>query len=285
MKTYLAKPSGYCQGVQRAIALALTFKKANPNKDVYVLGTLVHNDNVTNELSKLGIISLDKNISNEDKIKSLPNGCALIFSAHGHDKKLEDLLKEKNITFLDATCPIVEMSANNIRKAIKEGHEVIYIGTAGHPETMGMLSISDKVHLYKDDMDLLKDPAPFVSTQTTLAVSEVQDIFNRIKEKYPNAKFQEEICHETKLRQEAVKNLPSDVDCVFIVGGKNSSNTKKLYELAKKHFSTMKIFYILDEHEIDVDKIKGCLSAAIISGASTPINETMKVKVKLDETW
>lgn len=289
MKTYLSEPSGYCQGVQRAIALALTFKKAHPNQNCYVLGTLVHNENVTNELKKYGILSLEGNESNEEKIKSLPKGSALIFSAHGHDKKLEELAKGRNLDYLDATCPIVEMSAKNIKKAIDEHHEVIYVGTLNHPETIGMLSIDKNVHLYHDIKnnidDVIKDKEPFVSSQTTLSIYELDDIFNQIKEKFPHAHFQKEICQATRVRQEAIKKLPNDVDAVFIVGGKNSSNTKKLYEVAKKHFSTLKIYHILDEHDINENELHGCHSCAIISGASTPLNETMKIKVKLDNIW
>lgn len=291
MKTYLANPSGYCQGVSRAIALALSFRKKYPDRKCYVLGALVHNETVTEELKKYGIISLTEKISNEEKIKKLPSGCALIFTAHGHDKKLDELLKVKDIVYLDATCPIVEFSASNIRKAINDGHQVIYVGTPNHPETTAMLSIDKEVRLYQDIIDdmqsVIKDKTPFVSSQTTLSVYELENIFNKIKEVFPNAIFQQEICQETKNRQIAVKKLPSDVDVVFVVGGKDSSNTKKLYELSKKHFSTLKIFHILNEHDIDLlkDKLKGSLSCAIISGASTPLNETMKIKVKLDEIW
>ncbi len=291
MKTYLANPSGYCQGVSRAIALALSFKKKYSNRKVFVLGALVHNEDVTNELKKYGIESILDNISNEEKISKLPNRCAVIFTAHGHDKKLEELLNKKDIVYLDATCPIVEFSYSNIKKAIDNNRQVIYVGTPNHPETLAMLSISKNVYLYDDIKDkmknIIKDNTPFISSQTTLSIYELDDIFNKIKEVFPNAIFQKEICQETKLRQEAIKKLPDNVDCVFIVGGKNSSNSKKLYDLAKKHFTTLKIFYILNEHDIDplINKIKGSLSAAIISGASTPLNQTMKVKVKLDEIW
>ena len=291
MKTYLANPSGYCQGVSRAIALALSFKKKYQDKPCYVLGALVHNETVTSELNKYGIISLTEKISNVDKIKKLPKGAAVIFTAHGHDKKLEELLKSKDMVYLDATCPIVELSASNIKKAIKDGRQVIYVGTPNHPETVAMLSIDKEVYLYQDLMDdmksVIKDKTPFVSSQTTLSTYELEDIFKKIKEVIPGAIFQKEICQETKIRQAAVKKLPNDVDAVFVVGGKDSSNTKKLYELAKKHFSTLKIFYILNEHDIDPikDKLKGCLKCAIISGASTPLTETMKIKVKLDEIW
>ncbi|MCQ2792350.1 MAG: 4-hydroxy-3-methylbut-2-enyl diphosphate reductase [Bacilli bacterium] len=291
MKTYLSNPSGYCQGVSRAIALSLSFKKKYPKKDCYVLGALVHNETVTNDLKKYGIICLEDKISSEEKIKKIPQESIVIFSAHGHDKKLETLLTNKKIVFLDATCPIVDLSAQNIKKAIASGREVIYVGTPNHPETIAMLSIDKKVHLFQDIMDDMKkhitDKTPFVSSQTTLSIYELENIFNKIKEIFPNAIFQKEICYETKARQEAIKKLPNDVDVVFIVGGKNSSNTKKLYEVAKKHFSTLKIYHILNEYDIDLllDKIKGCQKCAIISGASTPLNETMKIKVKLDETW
>ena len=291
MKTYLANPSGYCQGVSRAIALALSFKKKYPDKPCYALGALVHNETVVEELKKYGIVSLMENISNEEKIKKLPKGCALIFSAHGHDKKLEELLKRKDIVYLDATCPIVELSSANIKKAIKEGRQVIYVGTPNHPETVAMLSIDKEVHLFQDIMEdmkeVIKDKTPFVSSQTTLSVYELNNIFKKIKETFPGAIFQKEICQETKIRQDAVRKLPNDVDVVFVVGGKDSSNTKKLYELAKKHFSTLKIYYILNVFDIDplMDKIKGSFRCAIISGASTPLAETMKIKVRLDEIW
>lgn len=286
MKTYVANPSGYCQGVQRAVALAMTFHHEHPNLKIYILGSLVHNEKVLMELEKMGMHSLLGEESDEEKINKLPNGVGLIFPAHGHDKKLEDICKKKRIVMLDVTCPIVSASRDRIMRALSYGREVIYVGTPHHPETNAMLSLSNRVHLYMDIKDDLtkkiEDHAPFVSNQTTLTVFELVEIFNYIKSVFPNATMQNEVCSATRLRQQAVLQLPSDVDCVFIVGGHKSSNTLRLYEVAKRHFSTLKIYRILDENDIDPKALKGCLSAAIISGASTPLQETMKVKVKLD---
>ena len=285
MKTYMSMPSGYCDGVTRAIMLANSFKRTHKDKEVYVLGTLVHNEIVTMELEKIGIHSLNNKLSNEEKIKSLPNNCCLIFSAHGHDKKLEKMCLDKNIEFLDATCPIVEMANNNVRNALKNHHQVIYIGKKEHPETIAILSNGKEIYLYEDIKDklkvVIKDDTPYVINQTTLSIYEIDDIFKKIKETFPNAIFQNEICNATRLRQEAIKKIPDDVDCVFIVGGKDSSNSKRLYEIAKSYFTTLKIFYILNEDQVDKKALVNCRSAAIISGASTPINETLKIKVKL----
>lgn len=287
MKTFVSNPSGYCKGVERAIDLALSFKEKHLDKNVYVLGNIVHNEEVSLMLKEKGIISLtDKNKDNISKIKELEDGCALIFSAHGHDKKLEDIAKNKNITILDATCPIVNIAHKHINEAIEKGYHVIYIGKNNHPEASAALAISPNIHLYelnKDfDFNILKDKKVFVTNQTTFSMFEIKHIFNKIKENINDAIFEDEICNATKLRQKAIFNLPKDVDCVFVIGGKESSNTKRLYEIANEHFITNKIYQIVNINEIDLDKIKGCSSAAIISGASTPLMTTNKVKEFLD---
>ena len=248
MKTFVSNPSGYCHGVENAIKKAFLFKKENKDLDVYVLGNIVHNEEVTLELKNNGIYSLDnKFMSNEEKILSIKDGSGLIFSAHGHDEKLELIAKKKNLKILDATCPIVNLAHNHIKKALSEGFEVIYIGKKNHPEAAAALSLDkEKIHLYEINKDFNLDKfinkKIFVTNQTTFSILEIENVFNKIKKVLPNAKFEDEICNATKLRQKAIFNLPDDVDIVFVIGGKESSNTNKLYDIAKSYFKTNKIY-------------------------------------------
>jgi 4-hydroxy-3-methylbut-2-enyl diphosphate reductase len=141
MLVSILKPEGYCSGVSMAIDLALRIKEENKDKNVYVLGMLVHNTHVTNFLKNKGIVTLDEG-DKETLISSLNKGDILIFTAHGHEKHLDILAKEKGLIIYDSVCPKVKHNLTLIQKEIDEGHQVIYIGKNKHQEAIGALSIS-----------------------------------------------------------------------------------------------------------------------------------------------
>ena len=152
MKIDIIQPSGYCFGVMNAINEAIKIKKNNPFNKVYVLGELVHNEDVISFLNNHDIHTLVVNNNEEEILKNLNTNDILIFSAHGHDEKLNELLKNKNITFFDTTCKNVKKNLDLIKENIDKG--IIYIGKENHAETKAAISISNKVILY--DLDILK---------------------------------------------------------------------------------------------------------------------------------
>lgn len=289
MKVTILEPQGYCAGVTNAINIALRAKLENKDKPVYILGMLVHNEKVINELTSLGITTLYRdNKSDEELLYSLPDESIIVFSAHGHKKNLDDIAINKKFKVYDATCPKVQNNLKIISKEIEEGHKVIYIGHKNHPEALAALSISDQVLFYdiKGDFDYkgIKDKSPLVINQTTLNTKELKELYIDIIVHLPKARIMDEICPATRLRQEALINIADDVDLILVIGDKNSSNTNRLLEIAKTNHPEIDSYLVSDLDElknIDINKKK---HVAIASGASTPKKEIDKIKEYLELT-
>lgn len=273
MKIQVVQPIGYCAGVTRAINIALSCRDKHPNKNIYILGQLVHNHHVEELLSAHRIITLlDK--PSEELLNSIKENAIIIFTAHGHDEKLDILLDKIGIPFYDATCPIVKLNNEKIKKEISNGHQVIYIGKKSHAETLASLSINHNVlPFYGSDFDysLVKDDSPLIINQTTLNIEELADTYNEIQKHIPNARINKEVCETTRKRQTAIINLEKDVDVIFIVGDSNSSNSLRLFEVAKKHNPGALVQLIENISDIDLNLLKNKKHLAIASGASTPI--------------
>ena len=273
MEVALIKPQGYCAGVMQAIKLAVEAKEYNPNRNVFVLGMLVHNKIVIDELSRHGIKTLEGD--NEiNLINSLSKGDVIIFSAHGHDPKLDELAKSKGLIIYDATCPKVANNMNRIREEIKANHQVIYIGQNGHRETNAALSLSNNVSLYDTKLlinyQLITDKSPFIINQTTLNFYELDKYHKDILKHFPNARIENEICNATRLRQEAILKIEKDTDLIVIVGHKKSSNSNKLFEIAKENYPHALVLMVNNLDELKVFDLKNKIKAAVGSGASTP---------------
>ena len=279
MKVTILQPKGYCAGVSRAIQLALRAKIDHPNKPVNVLGMLVHNQEVIDMLSSHGVNTLIGD-NKEEIIKSLPEDSILVFTAHGHEKKLDEIANKNNLIIYDAVCPIVKNNLTFINDKIKEGHQIIYIGEKNHPEALGALSLGSNVLFYdyhsNFDFSLVKDPKPFVINQTTLNILEIADIHKTIKDNIPGAEIQNEICNATRLRQESILSLEDDVDAILVVGDKKSANANRLYELAKNKYPNISIQFVSNSKDVDYESLKNKKHVAISSGASTP-SETIDV--------
>ena len=289
MKVTILEPQGYCAGVTNAINIALRAKLENKDKPVYILGMLVHNEKVINELTSLGITTLYRdNKSDEELLYSLPDESIVVFSAHGHKKNLDEIAINKRFKVYDATCPKVQNNLKIISKEIEEGHKIIYIGHKNHPEALAALSISDQVLFYdiKGDFDYkgIKDKSPLVINQTTLNTKELKELYIDIIVHLPKARIMDEICPATRLRQEALINIADDVDLILVIGDKNSSNTNRLLEIAKTNHPEIDSYLVSDLDElknIDINKKK---HVAIASGASTPKKEIDKIKEYLELT-
>ena len=272
LKIYLASPRGFCAGVKRAIEIVE--KAINKyGAPVYVRHEIVHNKQVVDELREKGAIFVDE--LSEVKDNSRP----VIFSAHGVPKSVPDEAKFKNLSYVDATCPLVSKVHRESEQLHKKGYEIFLIGHKNHPEvigTMGQLPLgSIKLIETKSDVENLqannfKKPLAYI-TQTTLSVDDTAEIINALKNKFPKIKgpIKEDICYATTNRQSAVKEIASKCDLFFVVGSRNSSNSVRLVEVAKK--AGCKNSQLMhSEKEIPFHEIESSETIGISSGASAP---------------
>jgi Penicillin tolerance protein len=269
MEVYPVVPFGYCAGVQGALKLAETAVKENPNRTVYLLGMLVHNEDAVASLKALGLKLLDeKDAPLEQQLLAIPDGQVVLFSAHGHDHHFDEIALEKNLKIYDATCPFVTL---NLKEALSHP-SVIYIGVAGHLESLAFLA-NDPAAIFYDvktvsyDRSKVFGDAPYVISQTTLSERELQKAHEQILKDFPKAIIGSERCHSTTLRQEALKRIPSDCDLVIVLGSKRSNNSLKLAEIATS--AGYPTHLVLDLPALKALNLQHKKKAALCSGAST----------------
>ena len=274
MEVSLVKPQGFCSGVLKAVAIAKKAREEHPDKNVYILGMLAHNKTLTDDLTKQGLITLN----DEDEfgaVEKLFKGDVLIFTAHGHGEEIEKKAKDKGLIIYDATCFKVKSNLEKIKKEIAHGHQVIYIGQKGHKETNAALSVSKNVSLYDTQLlinyQFITDTSPYVINQTTLNYNSLDKYYSDILSHIPGARIENEICAATRLRQEAVTKIDKDTDLIVVVGHQKSSNSNKLFEIAKSHYKDSLVVMVNDLDELKgVNAVEAKKKAAVISGASTP---------------
>ena len=271
LKILLSAPRGFCAGVDRAIEIVeKSIKKYGA--PVYVRHEIVHNKYVVDDLKDKGAIFVEE--LEEIKDKSRP----VIFSAHGVPKKVPEEAKNYNMTYVDATCPLVSKVHREAENLSKAGYHIILIGHQNHPEvigTMGQLSLNS-IDLVQNEDEAKKytkknnKKIAFV-TQTTLSVDDTKDIIKILKEKFPDIRepLKEDICYATTNRQMAVKNIAKICDMFFIIGSRNSSNSVRLVEVAKKSGCANSIL-LHSESKIPYDQIENLSTIGISSGASAP---------------
>lgn len=264
------EPQGFCKGVINAIKIVKeTLEK---EKNIYLLGEIIHNKNVINELTNLGAITIPTNGKTRLELLDEIESGTVIFSAHGVSPKVYEKAKSKGLKLIDATCPMVLLVHNNIIKKINDGYDVIYIGTKNHPEVEGVLGISSSINFVSsvDDIENLniKNNKIYATNQTTLSKYDIENIYNQLKNKYPNILIDNKICNATTIRQEAIKNQPK-ADLCIIVGDKLSSNTKKLVKVSET-IAKIKTIQCEDLSSLNMDDLNNVNVVNISSGASTP---------------
>tara|TARA_B100001175_G_scaffold313787_1_gene321966 strand:- start:673 stop:1617 length:945 start_codon:yes stop_codon:yes gene_type:complete len=271
LKILLSAPRGFCAGVERAIEIVeKSIKKYGV--PVYVRHEIVHNKFVVDDLKSKGAIFVEE--LEEIKDKSRP----VIFSAHGVPKKIPEEAENNNITYVDATCPLVSKVHREAENLNKAGYHIILIGHQNHPEvigTMGQLPYGS-IDLIQNEneannYDLKHKKKIAFVTQTTLSVDDTKDIIDILKKRFPNIKepLKEDICYATTNRQMAVKNIAKKCDLFFVIGSRNSSNSVRLVEVAKKS-GCLNSQLIHSQSEIPFDLIKNSNTIGISSGASAP---------------
>ena len=292
IKILLAAPRGFCAGVERAIEIVeKTIEKYGA--PVFVRHEIVHNKFVVDNLKTKGAVFIEE--LDEIIDKSRP----VIFSAHGVPKSVPDNAKSLNMTYIDATCPLVSKVHREAENLHKAGYHLILIGHQNHPEVIGTMG-----QLPKGSIDLVQneeEAEKYLSknnlkiadvTQTTLSVDDTINIIDILKKKFPILKepIKEDICYATTNRQKAVKNIANKCDMFFVIGSRNSSNSVRLVEVAKKA-GCENSFLIHSNSIIPFNEIKKVKTIGISSGASAPeilvknfINELKKkLSIKIEE--
>ena len=271
LKILLASPRGFCAGVDRAIEIV---KKSidKYGAPVYVRHEIVHNKHVVDSLKKIGAVFVEELEEIKDKTRPV------IFSAHGVPKSVPKEASNLNMTYVDATCPLVSKVHREAENLYKNGSHILLIGHKNHPEvvgTMGQLP-SDCIDLIENVNDAEKYSKKNGSklayiTQTTLSVDDTREIINVLKNKFPeiNEPKKEDICYATTNRQSAVKKIAKNCDMFFVIGSRNSSNSVRLVEVAKNN-GCEKSELIHSESKVPIDKIANCNIIGISSGASAP---------------
>ena len=271
LKILLSAPRGFCAGVERAIEIVeKSIQKYGA--PVYVRHEIVHNKYVVDDLKNKGAVFVEELEEIEDKSRPV------IFSAHGVPKKIPDDAKNYKMTYVDATCPLVSKVHREAENLNKAGYHIILIGHQNHPEvigTMGQLPVGaieliqneNEAKNYKNNGD---KKIAFV-TQTTLSVDDTQEMIKILKKRFPDIHepSKEDICYATTNRQMAVKNIAKECDMFFIIGSRNSSNSVRLVEVAKKSGCINSIL-IHSESKIPYDQIQNSNTIGISSGASAP---------------
>jgi 4-hydroxy-3-methylbut-2-enyl diphosphate reductase len=263
----VATYSGFCEGVSQAfnIAQSLTQKE-----QVFMLGDLVHNSEVVNQLKNKGIATVK---SLEDIPKSTTTQpITIIISAHGVGPSVYEEARARNLTIIDTTCPWVKKAQKLAEKAAKNGRTVIIIGEKGHPEVKGLKEWGEPNSIVienKAEAQLLDlgGPADIIS-QTTQSREKVKEITSILRDKIADLKENDTICGATNKRQQSALDLVNKVDGLIVVGDKKSANTKRLYELCLE--KQPKTIWIQTASELDLQLIKGANKIGITAGASTP---------------
>ena len=271
LKILLSAPRGFCAGVERAIEIVeKSIQKYGA--PVYVRHEIVHNKFVVDDLKSKGAIFVEELEEIEDKSRPV------IFSAHGVPKKIPEDAKDYNMTYVDATCPLVSKVHREAENLNKAGYHLVLIGHQNHPEvigTMGQLP-AGSIDLIQNEDEAKKyehknNKKISYVTQTTLSVDDTKDIIKILKDKFPEIKepAKEDICYATTNRQMAVKKIAKKCDLFFVIGSRNSSNSVRLVEVAKKSgCSNSQLIH--SQSEIPFDLIENSNVIGISSGASAP---------------
>jgi 4-hydroxy-3-methylbut-2-en-1-yl diphosphate reductase len=281
-RVLLAKPRGYCAGVDRAV---VTVEKALElyGAPVYVRKEIVHNRHVVETLAGKGAVFVEEN-------EEVPPGSVVVFSAHGVAPEVHDQAAERGLKAIDATCPLVTKVHKEAVRYAEEDYDILLIGHEGHEEVIGTSGEAPEHIQLVDGPDAVdqvkvRDPEKVVwLSQTTLSVDETMETVGRLKQRLPMLQSppSDDICYATQNRQQVVKDIAAECDVMLVVGSKNSSNSVRLVEVAVQHGA--RAGHLIDfAHEIDEAWLEGASTVGLSSGASVPDNLVQDVLAHLAE--
>lgn len=266
MEIKIAKFSGYCYGVKRAMDLAWEELTTNSDKKVYSLGPLIHNDQAMKKFTDNGLIV-------EDSIDGIEKKSVAIVRSHGLPKDFYDKMSVDKTHIVDATCPFVRKIQEIVYENFTSGHSIILIGDKDHPEIKGINGWSDNssiiINSVEDaqEFNFSNNASYIVAVQTTYKLEKYLEIEKILKNRLKKVEFFNTICYATRERQDSARELSKTVDAMIVIGGTSSSNTKKLAEICSENCIT---FLIETSKDIDIEKISSFNTIGITAGASTP---------------
>lgn len=267
MEVRLADFAGFCFGVQRAVDKVYELIKTG--KTIYTYGPIVHNESVVGDLEQKGVHVLET----RESLEQLTEGCVVI-RAHGVPKAIYELLEQKGISYVDATCPFVKRIHKIVERESRAGKHIIVIGNAGHPEVEGIMGwCSSTVDVLETPEEALKYRPPegrelCIVAQTTYNYKKFQYIVEIFQEKGYNDIVVDTICNATEERQRSAKAIAAEADVMIVIGGKHSSNTRKLYEICSRECANTYFIQTLDDLHLELPKAVRLVG--ITAGASTP---------------
>ena len=281
MEIIRAKHMGFCFGVLEAINVCNSLVEEKGRK--YILGMLVHNKQVVEDMQRKGfkLVTEDELLEDMDELKE---GDIVVIRAHGTSKSIHEKLKERKVKVFDATCIFVNKIRQEIEIANENGYSILFMGDKNHPEVKGIISFADDIQIFESFEEAKKlkidiDKTYLLSTQTTLNKKKFEEIKKYFKENYKNVVIFDKICGATAVRQKAVEDLATKVEVMIIVGDTKSSNTKKLYEISKKLNDNS--YLVENEEQLDLTIFRDKKVVGITAGASTPEETIMNIEKKI----
>lgn len=266
MEVILAKTAGFCFGVKRAVD---TVYEQTGKGNVYTYGPIIHNEEVVKDLESKGV----KTLNSEEELKALESGTVVIRS-HGVDRHIYDIINEKNLELVDATCPFVKKIHNIVDKDSREGRQIVIIGSKEHPEVQAICGWCNSSPVVLENVEdamnynIDNDTDLSIVAQTTFNHNNFNKIVDIFKEKGYNTTIYNTICNATAVRQKEAREIAAQVDAMIVIGGRNSSNTQKLYDISKKECANT--YYIQTLDDLDLATLKSVDRVGITAGASTP---------------
>ena len=283
MEVIRAKTAGFCFGVERAVNTVYEQIEQYASEPIFTYGPIIHNEEVIKDLQRKGVNVL----RSEEELDQLQRGVVIIRS-HGVEKRIYEKLNKKGITIVDATCPFVKKIHNIVQKESAEGRYIVIIGNPEHPEVEGIRGwAGERVSVIQnaediENLPLQKNEFVCVVSQTTFNYNKFKDLVEIISEKSYDIHVLNTICNATKERQTEAKSIAEKVDAMIVIGGKNSSNTQKLYEICRRECENT--YYIQTLADLEFDRFQSVQYVGITAGASTPnklIEEVSKhVRIK-----
>ena len=268
MEVIVAKTAGFCFGVERAVNQVYDQIK-NENGPIYTLGPIIHNEEVVRDLEEKGV----KVLNSENEVLTLTEGTVIIRS-HGVGKHIYDMLKAQGVQIVDATCPFVKKIHRIVQEQNLQGRRVIIIGDETHPEVEGIKGWGDaRTMVVKNEEQMEKLPSftgekLCIVSQTTFNYNKFKDLVEKFEKKGYDILVLNTICNATQERQVEAERIASQVDAMIVIGGKNSSNTRKLYEICQKECKDT--YYIQTLDDLNPESVNSVRSVGITAGASTP---------------
>ena len=269
MEVLLAKSAGFCFGVKRAVEQV--YEQIEKGGRIYTFGPIIHNEEVVNDLSRKGV----QVINSEEELSKIQSGTVVIRS-HGVPKRIYDLIEKNGLNCVDATCPFVKRIHRIVQKESENGRQIVIIGNAGHPEVEGIMGWSvTPAYVVESEDEIAQipqntDETLCVVSQTTFNYKKFKELVEIFDKRGYNIIVADTICNATEERQTEARDIASKVDAMIIIGGRHSSNTRKLFEICKEQCPSTYFIQTLDDLHLELPKAASLVG--ITAGASTPNN-------------